>query len=84
MGERKITGRRMREALQRLGFNWSHTSGTSHYVFQLWGGSDPTRPTTLFLPAVEDQNLEPAVVTYVRRQLDEAGIVSAEDFDDKL
>ena len=68
--------------LEGLGF--SRTAKPAHHVFRREAEAPGERPVIIALPAVRVKALQPAVVAYVGRQLDEAGLLAREDFERKI
>ena len=82
MARHPVKTRDMVRLLERLGF--SREVKTVHHVFRRKAGVPGERPVIIALPVARARELQPAVVAYVRRQLDEAGLLAQEDFERKI
>ena len=80
MGRQSRKTRDMIRLLERLGFSCS--SGAAHYVFRREAEVRGEKP--LIIPLARSREQQPVVVAYVRRQLDEAGLLAWEDFERKI
>ena len=80
MVKRSVKTRDMIRLLERLGFSCS--SGAVHYVFRREAEARGEKP--LIIPLSRSREQQPVVVAYVRRQLDEAGLLAWEDFERKI
>ena len=80
MGRRSVKTRDVIRLLERLGFSCS--SGAGHYVLRREPEARTDKP--LIIPLARSREQQPVVVAYVRRQLDEAGLLAWEDFERKI
>ena len=82
MARHAVKTRDLVRLLERLGF--SREAKAVHHVFRREAGVPGERPVIIALPVARATELQPAVVAYVRRQLDEAGLLAREDFERKI
>ena len=82
MTRRPVKKRDIVRLLERLGF--SRTDQAAHFVFRRKAQAPGERPVIIPVPIAGAAELQPAVVAYVRRQLDEAGLLAREDFERKI
>ena len=80
MGKRPVKTRDMIRLLERLGFSCS--AEKAHYVLRREPDTRGEKP--LIIPLARSRDQQPIVVAYVRRQLDEAGLLAWEDFERKI
>ena len=80
MRRQSVKTRDMIRLLERLGFSCS--SSADHYVFRREAEVRGEKP--LIIPLARSREQQPVVVAYVRRQLDEAGLLDREDFEQKI
>ena len=80
MGKQSVQTRDVIRLLERLGFSCS--AGEAHYLLRREPEARDEKP--LVIPLARSREQQPIVVAYVRRQLDEAGLLAWEDFERKI
>lgn len=80
MARQSVKTRDMIRLLERLGF--SRRDGAAHYVFRREAEAPGEQPVIIVFARASE--LQPVVVAYVRRQLDETGLLAREDFARKI
>jgi len=80
MGKQSVRTRDVIRLLERLGFSCS--AGEDHYLLRREPEARGEKP--LIIPLKRSREQQPIVIVYVRRQLDEAGLLAWEDFERKI
>ena len=80
MASQPVKTRDMIRLLERLGF--SRSDKAAHYVFRREAQAPGEQPVVIVFARASE--LQPVVVAYVRRQLDETGLLAREDFARKI
>jgi hypothetical protein len=80
MGKQSVQTRDVIRLLERLGLSCS--AGEAYYLLRREPETRGEKP--LVIPLARSREQQPIVVAYVRRQLDEAGLLAWEDFERKI